>query len=141
MKNTTRTVLSLASIFLLGYATAHWHAPAPRAQGVKPAYVIVSAEFLERDKLGPYNEAAQPLAQQAGIQVIAAGATGSGVHVLEGEWPYTGFVAIEEFESMEALMSFWHSKAYQEAIPLRKGKVVLDFVIAVPGVEPAPVGG
>ena len=121
MKNTTRTVLSLASIFLLGYATAHWHAPAPRAQGVKPAYVIVSAEFLERDKLGPYNEAAQPLAQQAGIQVIAAGATGSGVHVLEGEWPYKGAVLLEKYDSMGALLSFWNSSGYQEAKKLVKG--------------------
>ena len=131
MKNTTRTVLSLASIFLLGYATAHWHAPAPRAQGVKPAYVIVSAEFLERDKLGPYNEAAQPLAQQAGIQVIAAGATGSGVHVLEGEWPYKGAVLLEKYDSMSALLSFWNSSGYQEAKKLREGFVKTNFIIAM----------
>ncbi len=131
MKNTTRTVLSLASIFLLGYATAHWHAPAPRAQGVKPAYVIVSAEFLERDKLGPYNEAAQPLAQQAGIQVIAAGATGSGVHVLEGEWPYKGAVLLEKYDSMGALLSFWNSSGYQEAKKLREGFVKTNFIIAM----------
>ena len=131
MKNTTRTVLSLASIFLLGYATAHWHAPAPRAQGVKPAYVIVSAEFLERDKLGPYNEAAQPLAQQAGIQVIAAGATSSGVHVLEGEWPYKGAVLLEKYDSMDALLSFWNSSGYQEAKKLREGFVKTNFIIAM----------
>ena len=131
MKNTTLTVLSLASIFLLGYATAHWHAPAPRAQGVKPAYVIVSAEFLERDKLGPYNEAAQPLAQQAGIQVIAAGATGSGVHVLEGEWPYKGAVLLEKYDSMGALLSFWNSSGYQEAKKLRERFVKTNFIIAM----------
>ena len=36
---------------------------------------------------------------------------------------------------MQALMSFWHSDAYQKAIPLREGKIELDFVVAVHGIE------
>ena len=130
MKNTTRTVLSLASIFLLGYATAHWHAPAPRAQGVKPAYLIISAEWLEPDKLGPYTAAARPLADRAGVEILGS-ATGSTLQVLEGEWPYKGNVVLEKFDSMDALLSFWNSPEYQEAKKLREGFIKPNFIIAM----------
>ncbi len=131
MKNTTRTVLSLASIFLLGYATAHWHAPAPRAQGVKPAYVTVSGEWLEPDKLGPYSEASRPLSAKAGQELVAAGTTGSTIQVLEGEWPHKGNVLLEKFDSMDPLMRFWNSPEYQEAKKLREGFIKSNFIIAI----------
>lgn len=131
MKNTTRTVLGLASIFLLGYATAHWHAPASRAQRAKPAYLIISAEWLEPDKLGPYSAAARPLADKAGVTVLGRGATGSTLQVLEGEWPYKGNVVLEKFDSMDALLGFWHSLEYQEAKKLREGFLKSNFIIAM----------
>ncbi len=131
MKNTTRTVLSLASIFLLGYATAHWHAPAPRAQGVKPAYLIVSAEWVEPDKLGPYSAAARPLADKAGMEILGRGTTGGTLQVLEGEWPYKGNVVLEKFDSMDALLRFWNSPEYQEVKKLREGFIKSNFFIAI----------
>ena len=89
MKTNLRYLVSLLVFFVLGYAAAHWQDAVAHAQDAqstaKPAYVILSAEFLEPEKLGPYQEAAQPLAQQAGAQVLARGASGTSVHLLEGE--------------------------------------------------------
>ena len=103
------------------------------AQHAAPAYVLVSGRVVDEDGLAAYGEAAGPLAQAAGIEVLARG-DASTVHVMEGEWPLDGFVVVEQFRSMEDFLSFWQSPGYQEAIALRKGKVELDFVVAVEGV-------
>lgn len=133
MKKTTRTVLSVVAIFLLGYATANWHSPAPDAQEAKPAYLIISAEWLEPDKLGPYREAAVPLAQAAGAQILGGGDTGSTLELLEGEWPYEGRVSLQRFDSMDALLGFWNSSGYQEARKLREGFFDANFIVAFEG--------
>ena len=78
------------------------------------------------------------LAQAAGINVLARAETAN-VRVMEGEWPYAGgFVAIETFRSMDDFTAFWNSPGYQDAIELRKGKVELDFVVALEGLPGTP---
>ena len=103
------------------------------AQRAVPAYVLVSGHVVDEGGLAAYGEAAGPLAQAAGIEVLARG-DASTVHVMEGEWPFDGFVAVERFRSMDDFLSFWQSPGYQQAIALREGKVELDFVVAVEGV-------
>ena len=98
------------------------------------AYLVVAGTVLDPDGLEAYRMAAGPAAQKAGIRVIARSATVPTEHVLEGRWPYEGSLTLERFDSMDALLSFWHSDDYQKAIPLRKGKVELDFVVAVQGI-------
>ena len=102
------------------------------------AYVLVSGRVIDDTGLEAYGEAAGPLAQAAGINVLAR-AESANVQVMEGEWPYTeGFVAIETFRSMEEFTAFWNSPGYQEAIGLREGKVELDFVVALEGLPGSP---
>ena len=97
------------------------------------AYVLVSGRVIDDTGLEAYGEAAGPLAQAAGINVVARAETAN-VHVMEGEWPHAdGFIAIETFTSMDEFTDFWNSPGYQEAIELRKGKVELDFVVALEG--------
>ena len=99
------------------------------------AYVLVSGRVIDDTGLEAYGEAAGPLAQAAGINVVAR-AEAANVQVMEGEWPYAeGFVAIETFRSMDDFKAFWNSPGYQEAIELRKGKVELDFVVALEGMS------
>ena len=135
MKNNTSTVLGLAAAFLLGYVAALWQAPAPRAQGVKPAYAVTSAVALEPDKLGPYREASQPLAQRAGAEVLGGAPAGGSLQVLEGEWPYEGDVTLQRFDSMDALLHLWNSPEYQEAKKLREGFIEPNFIIAFEGTD------
>ena len=91
----------------------------------------MSAKIVHPDQLGPYREAAVPLAEKAGMKVLAAGNSGSSVRVLEGEWPYQGRVVVEKFDSMDALLSFWNSPEYQAAKKLRERHVEVNFIIAV----------
>ena len=110
----------------------------PPAAGELLAYVLVSGRVIDNTGLEAYGEAAGPLAQAAGINVVARGETAN-VRVMEGEWPYAeGFVAIETFRSMDDFTAFWNSPGYQEAIELRKGKVELDFVVALEGLPDSP---
>lgn len=95
-----------------------------------PAYMIVSGTVVDPDGLGPYVRKAGPLAQAAGIQVLARG----NVRVFEGEWHHPQVVTIEKFDSMSALEAFWNSEGYQEAKKLREGKFVADFIVAVEGI-------
>ncbi len=96
-------------------------------------YVVVSARVLDPDGLEPYAEAAGPLALESGLEILGRLESVPEDHVFEGEWPFDGGITIERFESMEALREFWYSDVYQEAIPLREGKVDINFVVAVPG--------
>ena len=140
MRRSLTRPAALACAFVLGFAAAHLadiEGAAPGGGGAGPAYVIVSAKVHAPDKLGPYLEAAIPLAEKAGLDVLAAGNSGSSVHVLEGEWPYQGRLVVEKFASMDALLSFWNSPAYQAAKKLRKGHVETHFVIAVEPEEAA----
>lgn len=110
----------------------------PPAAGEPLAYVLVSGRVIDDTGLEAYGEAAGPLAQAAGINVLARAETAN-VRVMEGEWPYAeGFVAIETFRSMDEFTAFWNSPGYQEAIELRKGKVELDFVVALEGLPDSP---
>jgi uncharacterized protein (DUF1330 family) len=97
------------------------------------AYLVVSGELLTDEGMEAYREKAGPVAQKAGIKIIARNEQVDSDSLLEGDWEHEGFLAIEEFSSMDALKTFWFSPEYQEAIKLRQGKVKLDFVVAVKG--------
>ena len=97
------------------------------------AYLVVSGELLTDEGMEANREKAGPVAQKAGIKIIARNEQVDSGSLLEGDWEHDGFLAIEEFSSMDALKTFWFSPEYQEAIKLREGKVKLDFVVAVKG--------
>ena len=111
------------------------------SDAVPPAYVLVAGRVIDSDGLEAYGEAAGPLAQAAGIEILARQQDVQALHVLEGEWPYAdGFLTVERFRSMQDLLSFWNSPGYQKAIKLREGKVALDFVVALEALPTAERG-
>lgn len=126
-------VTTLLTGMVLGAALYAYAIPQGVAQPPPPAYLIVAGQTLDTTGLEPYYALARPVAQEAGLKIIARNNTVTQSQVLEGVWPYPGFVAIERFDSMQALRSFWYSQAYQQAIELRQGKVKLDFVVAIEG--------
>jgi uncharacterized protein (DUF1330 family) len=99
----------------------------------KPAYIVVSGQSIDPDAMAPYYEAAQPLADAAGIEVLGRSDSISDDQVLEGEWTQPGFVIVEKFSSMQALKDFWYSDEYQEAKKLREGAVKMNFIVAIEG--------
>ena len=101
--------------------------------GIDKAYLIVSGQMISNEELEAYSEKAGPVAQKAGINIIARNEQVTSGLLFEGSWEHEGFLVIEEFTSMDHLKEFWFSSDYQEAIELREGKVKLDFVVAVKG--------
>lgn len=99
-----------------------------------PAYLLaVGTRLKPPEALAAYRQAAGPLAMAAGYQLLATQPTKATVQVLEGQWPYEGFVTLEKFTSMKNLMSFWNSEGYQSAKKLRGDAIKMDFIIAVEG--------
>jgi uncharacterized protein (DUF1330 family) len=106
-------------------------APAPDDP---PAYLLaVGTRLKPPEALAAYRQAAGPLAMAAGYQQLATQPTRATVQVLEGQWPYEGFVTLEKFTSMKDLLKFWNSDAYQAAKKLRADASKIDFIIAVEG--------
>ena len=97
----------------------------------KPGFLIVAGRTLDTQGLEPYIAAAGDAIASAGLKRVARSAEIGQQRVLEGSWPYSGFVAIEQFESLDQVLSFWRSDHFQEIKKLREGKIDIDFVIAV----------
>ncbi|MEK6303718.1 MAG: DUF1330 domain-containing protein [Acidobacteriota bacterium] len=134
-------LLSLVCAFALGALTssgnssgavstaAHASAPAD-----PPAYLMaVGTRLKPPEALAAYRQAAGPLAMAAGYQLLATQPTKATVQVLEGQWPYEGFVTLEKFTSMKDVLNFWNSDGYQSAKKLRADAIKMDFIIAVEG--------
>lgn len=99
-----------------------------------PAYLLaVGTRLKPPEALAAYRQAAGPLARAAGYELLATQPTKAMVQVLEGQWPYEGFVTLEKFTSMKDLLNFWNSDGYQSAKKLRAGAIKMDFIIAVEG--------
>jgi uncharacterized protein (DUF1330 family) len=99
-----------------------------------PAYLLAVGKRLKPpEAVAEYRKAAGPLATAAGYQLLATQPTKANVQVLEGQWPYEGFVTLERFTSMKDLLGFWNSDGYQSAKKLRADAIRMDFIIAVEG--------
>ena len=120
--------MSMALGFLMG-VTALQTVAAQTA--VKPAYLIASSRPIHPDQMAPYRAAAGPLATKAGLEILGSG--NPAAHVLEGTWAHEGTLTIERYRSMEDLLAFWNSPAYQEAKKLRAGNVEMNFIVAIEG--------
>jgi len=101
----------------------------------RPGFLIVAGRTVDSQGLEPYVAAAGDAIASAGLNRVARSAEISQERVLEGSWPYQGFVAIEQFESLDQVLAFWHSDHFQEIKKLREGKIEIDFVIAVEAFE------
>ena len=100
----------------------------------KPAYLIASS-FMPTDhgSITPYFEAAHPLLEKAGAEVLVAGEAGQSMNHFEGDWAQDVSLTIFKFPSMEALLGFWNSPEYQAVKPLRTDVIKPNFSFAVDG--------
>lgn len=137
MKTKLMYATSLVAVFALGHVSARWQngvAHAQTSSAVKAAYLIAASNPVQApaENMAKYRDAAGPLARQAGMKMLGAGAAGTTLQVLEGKWPYQGRLAVERYSSMKALLDFWNSAEYQKA---RKLRTEANFIIAVEAVE------
>lgn len=99
----------------------------------KAAYLVVSGKYHADANLQDYFAVARPMADAAGMQVLAWQDTVTADAVYEGAWPHDGFVMIQKFPSMDALRTFRDSREYQAVMPLRQSQMKVNFVVAVEG--------
>lgn len=131
--------LSLVGAFALGGLTFGGitkaiSATSPPTPADPPAYLVaVGTRLKPPEAMAAYRQAAGPLAMAAGYQLLATQPSRASVQVLEGQWPYEGFVTLEKFTSMKDLLGFWNSEGYQSAKKLRADAIKMDFIIAVEG--------
>jgi len=124
-------LLTLIASFILGNATDKdlLAMLKLRTQAEPHAYLVVGWQINAPDKLEPFGEAVVPLANQAGFKMLAI----NDAHLLEGEWPYSGTLIVQQYDSMAALKAFWQSPEHREVIKLREDYIDSHFVVAVEG--------
>jgi uncharacterized protein (DUF1330 family) len=135
-----RRLRSLKTYFAAGcIATAAFAAGFSMARSINaaekvapPAYMVVSSKLLKPDAIQAYRDAAGPLANAAGLEILARAPLDQ-ILVLEGEWPSKDGITIEKFRSMKDLKDFWYSDGYQKAKKLREGVAQINFIVAVEG--------
>lgn len=99
--------------------------------GDTPGFLIVAGRTVDPEGLDAYVAAAGEAIASAGLQRVARSAQIEPKQILEGSWPYAGFVAIEQFQSLQQVLDFWHSEDFRNIKKLREGKIAIDFVVAV----------
>jgi uncharacterized protein (DUF1330 family) len=129
--NRSRLVLIVCASISVGFVFGNVGREATAQPLAKPAYLIASSRPIHPEKMTPYRQAAGPLATKAGLEILASG--DPALHVLEGAWPHSGGLTIERYRSMDELLAFWNSPAYQEAKKLREGNVEMHFIVALDG--------
>ena len=96
-------------------------------------YVVAHIAVEDPDAYADYQRQGLPTIAPAGGRIIAGGGP---VH-LEGE-EMPGGSAIVEFPTMEAALAWYHSDAYQAAVPLRQKASRAVMMGILPGLEQMP---
>lgn len=126
-----RRKLAYLFVFVFGLGTGATLSGVRAAENAaKPAYLIVSSDRnagVTSADYAAYQQAAAPLARAAGMVMTASAQQPV---VFEGSWPYQT-LAVERFDSMDALKAFWYSDAYQAAKKLREGLSTVNFIVGV----------
>ena len=87
------------------------------------AYVIVELEVTEPEEYAAYGKLAEAsVARHRGRFIVRGGEC----EVIEGEW--SPRMVVLEFESLDAVRSWYHSEDYQACLPMRlhssKGRMI-----------------
>lgn len=128
MKN---LILAITVIILLASCS---DVPKQITENERPAYLIASSIMPEgHESITPYANAAHPIMEKFGGEVIVVGMANQSMEHFEGDWKKDASMTIFKFPSKDALMSFWNSKEYQDIKHLRTDAITPNFTFAVDG--------
>ncbi len=100
------------------------------------AYLVCSSFMSEgHDSIIPYGEAAHPILDKFGGELLIAGETDQFIEIFEGEWKNAAKFTLFRFPSMEHLKGFWDSEEYQAVKHLRTEATPPNFTFAVNAVD------
>ncbi len=92
---------------------------------MRKGYVILTEEIHDPEGMQRYAEASMPALRQYGGRLLVAD---DQVEPIEGEWHGTRTVVVE-FDSIDRARAWYHSDAYQAALPLRQAASQSNVVI------------
>ena len=95
--------------------------------------IVTSGRVIPGSNLKPYLSAMKIATDKFAIDPVTSD---NRIEVLEGNWPYKGFVSVEWAPSVEIAQDFWNSEEHKEAERLREGLIDVDFAIAISDRKP-----
>ena len=118
-----RTYLTIAASAAVGMVIGGFAVQGLHAQAKPPLYLITEIDVTNPDKYGQeFAPKAQATIRGAGAKfVLIGGAGGAGskpITAVEGTPPKR--VAIQQWESLDAMKKWYESEAYQEALKIGK---------------------
>jgi uncharacterized protein (DUF1330 family) len=118
-----KTYLTVSFAMLTGIAIGGFAVQGLQAQGKAPVYLITEIDVSNPDAYGKeFAPKAQATIKAAGAKLIAIGGAGGAsakpITALEGTPPKR--IAVQQWESMEALNKWYNSADYQEALKIGK---------------------
>ena len=129
MKNSL--TVAIVSV-VLGFAAGYFVSTQLASEKSKPAFLVGAVEITDFERLPEYRAQAEPLARHGGYRVLASGNTDtSNAQLIEGEWPAQGLLFIEQYDSMQDLLEFVNSEAFQALKPLRDQVADVHFMFAL----------
>ena len=124
-------IVAIFFAFYLGWVAAgYYRVNESKRDKEHPVIGIYSGVIHDEQKIKDYQKVAIPLAEKAGLRVLGHSEV---PEVIEGAWPYSGFIVIEQFASRKAWQEYRESEAYQEAKRIRDTALKMDFVVAIDG--------
>ncbi|WP_112320625.1 DUF1330 domain-containing protein [Oceanibium sediminis] len=79
-------------------------------------YLVFDIEITDPEAWDEYRAVAGPVMEAAGGRFVMASRR---IEPLEGDWTPAS-LSVVEFPSYEAARDFYHSKAYQDLVPMRE---------------------
>ena len=118
-----KTYLTVSAALLTGMAIGGFAVQGLQAQGKAPVYLITEIDVSNPDAYGKeFAPKAQATIKAAGAKFVliggAGGASAKPITAIEGTAPKR--VAVQQWESMEALNKWYNSADYQEALKIGK---------------------
>lgn len=100
-----------------------------------PAYIVVQLQIKDKEAFfNKYAPAAGPTIQaHQGRGLVGS----SSPEILEGQWA-NNWTVVLEFPSVQAAKAWYHSAAYQKAIPFRKAATEFTNMVLVEGFTGLP---
>jgi len=116
-----KTYLTVSVAMLTGMAIGGFAVQGLQAQGKAPVYLITEIDVSNPDAYGKeFAPKAQATIKAAGAKLIAIGGAGGAnakpITALEGTPPKR--IAVQQWESMEALNKWYKGADYQEALKI-----------------------
>ena len=112
-------------------ANADAHAPMSYLEG-DGVLILTSGRVVPGKELKPYLRAMKRATDKYKVDNLT---TDNYVRVLDGNWPYEGFVSVEWAPSLDVAEAFWNSPEHEAAWEMREGLIDIDWAVVVSGLN------